>query len=261
MGVYRPSIIRPGATKRTNDLGQACFLIVQGWPKAVVKGRFSLLDLSPPRRQDVPKKSEFAINEGRLMQRAAAESHVPVRPRSDSVSRKLPHPLLRYCINLWVLLHFTAIIAVAGTMGPTAAYVNAVWEVFHPYLQFLFLNHGFNYFAPEPAPTNLLKFEAIRADGSVVKGQIPDPSLRPRLLYQRSLLLTEHIGIRPLEIRDRWYRSYALHICQKYGAAKVHLTHLIHVPLPMEMVRNGVQPDAPFTYAETDLGDFSCDEP
>jgi hypothetical protein len=207
------------------------------------------------------RKADWPPNKDRLMKRTVVQSHVPVRPRSESTSRKLPNRLLRYCINLWVILHFAAIVAAAGMIGPRPGYVVAIWEIFHPYLQVLFLDHGFNFFAPAPAPSNSLKFEAVRPDGSVVKGQVPDPSLRPQLLYQRHLLLTEHIGIAPPGYTDRWYKSYAQHICRKFGAAKVHLTHVVHEFLPMEMVREGVRLDDPFTYAETDLGDFSCDKP
>ena len=194
------------------------------------------------------------------MKRGDAKSPGPDRPRSERARRQLPNRFLRYCLNLWVILHFAAIVAAAGTIGPAPGYVLAVWGVFHPYLEFLFLNHGYNFFAPEPAPSNLLEFEAVRPDGTVVKGQIPDPSLRPRLLYQRHLLLTEHIGIAPQAYTDKWYKSYAQHLCKKYGASKVHLTHVIHAAMPMEMFRNGGRLDDPFTYSQTDLGDFTCDE-
>jgi hypothetical protein len=195
------------------------------------------------------------------MKRADSMRQGSARPRPDPPARKLPNRLLRYFLNIWVALHFTAIVAAAGTIGPSADYLRGVWYVFHPYLQFLFLNHGFNFYAPEPAPSNLLKFEAFRADGSVVKGQIPERLMRPRLLYQRHLLLTEHIGVAPPDSVDRWFESYAHHICRKYGATHVHLTHVLHGFLPMEMVQNGGRLDDPVTYSETDLGDFSCDKP
>jgi hypothetical protein len=168
--------------------------------------------------------------------------------------------MLRYCINVWVLLHFTAIIAAAASTGPAPGYALAVWGLFHPYLEFLFLNHGFNFYAPEPSSSMLMEFEAVRADGSTVTGQIPDRALWPRLLYQRHLLLTEHISIAP-DDRRPWYQSYAHHLCRKYRASKVHLTLVSHAPMPMELVRDGGRLDDPFTYTKFDLGEFSCDEP
>ena len=195
------------------------------------------------------------------MRRAESERQAPSQTRSEPAPRKLPNRFLRYFLNILVVLHFTAVIAAAGTIGPAPGYVLAVWQVFHPYLQFFFLNHGYNFFAPEPAPSNMLKFAAELPDGSVIEGELPDPQTRPRLLYQRHLLLMEHISLAPQGYTDRWYKSYAEHLCQKYGASKVHMTHVVHGPLLMEMVRAGRRLDDPITYAETDLGDFPCNEP
>ncbi len=195
------------------------------------------------------------------MKRGDTRTPIKEPSRPETSSRKLPNRLLRYCINVWVVLHFTAIIAAAATIGPAAGYVLATWQLFHPYVQFLFLNHGFNFYAPEPSSSMLMEFEAVRPDGSSVTGRIPDPTLWPRLLYQRHLLLTEHISIAPVDDRTPWYRSYARHLCRKYGASKVHLTLVSHYPMPMEKFRNGGRLDDPFTYTKLDLGDFSCDEP
>lgn len=71
----------------------------------------------------------------------------------------------------------------------------------------------------------------------------------------------EHISLAAPGYTDRWYRSYAFHLCRKYGASKVHLTHVIHSVMPMEMFRNGGRLDDFFTYTKNDLGDFSCEEP
>jgi hypothetical protein len=195
------------------------------------------------------------------MKRRDPRAQSPAQIRPDSAPRKLPNRMLRYCINVWLLLHFTAIIAAAGSIGPAPGYVLRVWRVFRPYLEFLFLNHGFNFYAPEPSSSMLMEFEAVRADGSTVTGQIPDRALRPRLLYQRHLLLTEHISLAPIDDRRPWYQSYAHHLCRKYRASKVHLTLVSHAPMPMEMFRNGGRLDDPFTYTELYRGEFSCDEP
>jgi hypothetical protein len=169
--------------------------------------------------------------------------------------------LLRWCINLCVILHFSAIISAAVVTGPAPGYAQAAWQLFHPYLQALFLNHGFNFFAPEPSPSTLMNFEAVRADGSIAKGRIPERTIWPGLLYQRHLLLTEHIGVMPEEVRSEWYRSYARHLCRRHGAAKVHLVLMMHFPMDMEEVRAGGRLDDPLTYQEMDLGDFPCDSP
>ncbi len=193
------------------------------------------------------------------MKRSDRKAPVPVRPRSAAARREVRNRPLRWFINLCVILHFSAVLSAAVVIGPAPGYAQAAWKVFHPYLQVLFLNYGFNFFAPEPSPSTLMDFEAVRADGSIVKGRIPERSTWPGLLYERHLLLTEHIGIVPEDARQEWYRSYACHLCRKYGALKVHLVLLMHFPLEMEEVRAGGRLDNPFTYQRMDLGDFSCD--
>jgi len=151
-----------------------------------------------------------------------------------------------------------AILAAAGSVGPTSGLVIAVWSLFRPYLQALYLNQGYNFFAPEPVPSTLLTFEAEREDGTVERGRIPDRSIQPRLLYHRYLLLTEHLGIAPPDQEENWYTSYAAHLCHKYRAARVRLKRLTHFPTPMELVRNGLPLDNRSSYDERDLGVFSC---
>jgi hypothetical protein len=138
--------------------------------------------------------------------------------------------------------------------------VLAGWQLFRPYLQALYLNHGYNFFAPEPAPTTMLAYEVERDDGSIIRGRTLDRSVQPRLLYHRYLLLTEHLGLAPPDKLEHWYRSYARHLCRKYGGKRVGLTRITHYPPSMEMVRNGATLDEPFSYEEMFAGDYLCDE-
>jgi hypothetical protein len=159
------------------------------------------------------------------------------------------------------LLHFSAIVTAAASAGPTSDLVFAIWKIFSPYLQLLYLNQGYSFFAPEPSPTTMLSYVAERDDGTSVRGRLPEGVLEPRLLYHRYLLLTEHIGIAPPALQDNWYRSYARHLCLKYGAARVRLTRITHYPAAMELIRNGGQLDDPASFDEMDLGVYPCGEP
>lgn len=170
--------------------------------------------------------------------------------------------VLRWGINLCVILHFSAILAAAGSsVWPTSGYVIAIWSTFRPYLQTLFLNHGYNFYAPDIAPSTILDFEATRPDGTVVSGRLPDRSIWPRLLYQRHYLLMEHMGIAPEGFHRAYHRSYANHLCEKYGATKIHLSRMLHYPLPMEMVTNGVRLNDALTYKEIYREQLECNEP
>jgi hypothetical protein len=169
--------------------------------------------------------------------------------------------LLRWVGTVFVVAHFSALLSAAGSVGPTSELITEVWRVFRPYLQFFFLNHGYNYYAPEPAPSTLLDYEVEGTDGSIItRGRLPNHGIWPRLLYHRYLLLTEHIAVAPPMWQHHWYRSYARHLCRKYGGAKVRLTRLTHSPPTMGMVRDGTRLDDPVTYMEMPLGEFACGE-
>jgi hypothetical protein len=182
---------------------------------------------------------------------AAPEPHVEPRlPRSKA---------LRWAINLALALHLLAIIIAPAAVSPSSDLVQAGWDLFHPYLQMLYLNHGYHFFAPEPGDSTLLAFHAERTDGTVVSGRIPNRQIVPRLLYHRHFMLTEQMKDAPEELRDQWLGSYAEHICRKYGAARVRLTGQTHHLPTMEMVRAGVRLDDPSSYEDEDLGVFECE--
>ena len=87
--------------------------------------------------------------------------------------------LLRWAVNLWLVFHLAAIIIAPASVSPSSDLVHSGWEVVRPYLQFLYLNHGYHFFAPEPGESTLLAFVAHRQDGTVVRGRIPTRSTGP----------------------------------------------------------------------------------
>ena len=179
----------------------------------------------------------------------------PVQARRPPGNR-----FVRWAVNLWVVFHFAAVLAAASSVGPTSDLILAAWKPFRPYLQALCLNHGYNFYAPQPAPSTLLSYEVRRGDGTIVRGRVLDRAEKPRLLYHRYLLLTEHLVFVSQDMQQHWYKSYARHLCRKYGGSRVGLTRLIHYPPTMEMVRGGATLDEPFSYEEMFVGDFSCSE-
>ena len=166
--------------------------------------------------------------------------------------------LLRWGINIWLVYHLSAIVIAPAAVAPSSALIESAWAFFQPYLQLLYLNNGYHFFAPEPGESTLLAFKATRADGTIVEGRIPNRTIVPRLLYHRHFMLTEHMKDAPEELRQAWLGSYAEHLCRKYGAVRVSLTGQIHNLPTMEMVRNGVRLDDPSSYEDEPLGEFEC---
>ena len=66
--------------------------------------------------------------------------------------------------------------------------------MFNGYQFFAFLNHGYRFFAPNPGPSHIVRYEVDTADGETVKGQFPDrDKIWPRLLYHRHFMISETV--------------------------------------------------------------------
>src|SRR5262245_19276429 len=91
--------------------------------------------------------------------------------------------LVRPVVNVWLVVHLTAIVLAPALVAPTSELILSGWRALRPYSQALYLNHGYQFFAPEPGESTLLAFVAERPDGTVIRGRLPDRAIRPRLLY------------------------------------------------------------------------------
>jgi hypothetical protein len=167
---------------------------------------------------------------------------------------------VRFAISIWLVFHILAIIVAPASVAPSSNLVQSVWLIFQPYLEALYLNNGYHFFAPEPSESTLVAYTAERADGTIVRGRIPDRRIVPRQLYHRHFMLTERMNSGPEELEQLWYRSYAQHIGHKYGAKQVTLTRQVHLLPSMQMVREGVGLNHPESYEEQPLGVFPCGE-
>jgi hypothetical protein len=171
-----------------------------------------------------------------------------------------PSPrFLRRLVNLWLVFHIAAIIIAPAVVAPSSDLIRETWGWFRPYIEALYLDHGYHFFAPEPAESTLLAYVAERADGTVVRGRIPDRATQPRLLYHRYFMLTEHMNDAPEELQALWYDSYAQHIGRKHRATQVTLVQQTHNLPTMERIRDGGRLTDPESYEEQTLGTFPCE--
>lgn len=139
-----------------------------------------------------------------------------------------------------------------------------LWLVVQPYVQAAYLNHGYHFFAPQPGPSHLLRFELEMADGSTRTGTIPNVlQNKPRVFYHRHFMLTEFLntlmgatqgvedpGDQSKRVFENYSRSYANHLLDKYHAKRVTI-HLVRhlIPFPDEVLA-GRQLDDPKSYQE-----------
>lgn len=66
---------------------------------------------------------------------------------------------------------------------------------FRPYINAMYLNHGYAFFAPNPGPSHLVRYRIEFDDGrEPIEGVFPDlKTQRPRLLYHRHFMLAESL--------------------------------------------------------------------
>jgi len=82
-----------------------------------------------------------------------------------------------------------------ASSGSQSSLVQALLRPVAGYGQFLHLDRGYAFFAPDPGPSRLIQVAVVAPDGSVTESMYPDlQSQWPRLLYHRHFMLTEFLS-------------------------------------------------------------------
>ena len=166
--------------------------------------------------------------------------------------------VVRTLVSGWLVFHLAAVILAAASVGPSSGLVRSGWSVARPYLQLLFLNHGYHYFAPNPSASHLIAWTAERPDGTVEQGRFPDRATRPRLLYHRYFMLSENpVSLAP-ESERLVHSRYARCLCRMHAAERVHLSRVVHLIPSRDHIRRGGTLTDPESYAEEPVGTFEC---
>ncbi len=114
-------------------------------------------------------------------------------------------------ITLLVVLHLLAVVAepfALFTRGGNGASPAAlpIRKSLAPYAEFAYLNHGYFFFAPNPAPSHLLECNLKSANGEQSRLRLPDRHAQwPRLLYHRHFMLAEflhQLHVEPINEHD-----------------------------------------------------------
>tara|TARA_R110002072_G_scaffold303142_1_gene495861 strand:- start:143370 stop:144038 length:669 start_codon:yes stop_codon:yes gene_type:complete len=169
-------------------------------------------------------------------------------------------------VSVLLVLHLVAIASAPLAMEPASLPAQKVFAFFRPYLDAAFLNHGYHFFAPEPGPSHLIRYELTFADGRVETGVFPHPAeQKPRLNYHRHFMLSEFAN--RLAVDDSQQpalhelsRSFAQHLMRERHAESATLFLRRHyIPSPQQ-VREGMMLEADELYAERPLGTFSPED-
>ena len=200
--------------------------------------------------------------------------------RTDTATQQ-PSLRLRLVLSTLILLHVAAVFippfrfATASGPGSASPFAEPILSLLQPYVDLMYLDHGYFFFAPNPGPSHLLRAKLEFADGRPpLELTFPDVNAqRPRLLYHRHFMLAEQLHgdfVPPQpppgladdpqqlaswrEARARYemrFKSFEEHLRHAYGAKEVSLRRVEHMLLGPEQFRQTGKPlNAPDTYRE-----------
>ncbi|MBA4016226.1 MAG: hypothetical protein C0483_03455 [Pirellula sp.] len=194
-----------------------------------------------------------------------------------------------------VLIHPLGTMPQFDTPGAPPILPETVRPAFQPYITALSLDHTYKFFAPNPGPSHLLRYDLYYADGRKeigdLRNQFPDKTQHwPRLLYHRYFMLAESLprpretppasapgvatlgeivpaenvprappaeGPPPAEI---YYRGIAERLARKHGASRVDVFYRTHLFLDPPDLAAGRKSDDPDTYREQLLVSYTPGE-
>lgn len=183
-------------------------------------------------------------------------TNAPVDSGSDHPRNRALRRVGFLLLNVWLVMHLTAIVTAPATVGPSSQTARNVWDIVGPYLQVCYLNHGFHYFAPQPGSSNLVGWTATLKDGSTVSGRFPNFDIQPRLLYHRHFMLSEFLGNSDPELQPVLARGFAKNLLREHDAVSVALSTIRHDLPSMERIRAGGDVTDSDLYEEQPLGMF-----
>jgi hypothetical protein len=153
---------------------------------------------------------------------------------------------LRVLVTLVLLWHLFAIVMAPLSVpySTDLAAVIAQGPIMQKYLDALHLNNGYHFFAPEPPPGFLIRYEIVDAQGQKIVGQFPDKKeYWPRLRYHRHFMLADQASF-PSEdekLRNDWTRkyltAYARHLLRVHNGERIRIQRVVHWVLPPPLAR------------------------
>jgi hypothetical protein len=163
-------------------------------------------------------------------------------------------------LNILVVVHLVAVLSAPLTVGPSSQTSRRAWNLLSPYLQALYLNHGFHYFAPEPGSSNLVSWSVTRENGSTVSGRFPNFDISPRLMYHRHFMLSEVLGNSSPELQPDIVRGFARNLLREHGGKAVSLSTIRHELSSMARVRAGGKLTDSDLYTEQPFGTYTRED-
>ncbi len=186
----------------------------------------------------------------------------------------------RLLVSVLVVLHLAAVFvppfrfASRSPQGEASPLADIAYRAMRPYINAAYLDHGYFYFAPNPGPSHLVRYEIDQGEGRApIKGVFPhiEPSRPrligtqlPRLMYHRHFMLAEslHANFTPPEppeelpeneelrraVLDDWRRRREMYVTLKTSLEE-HLS-AAHAGRPVKIVRLEHRQPTPAEFGE-----------
>jgi len=166
---------------------------------------------------------------------------------------------VRAAISVLLIWHLSGVFLAALSVQPSSPLVANIAQrpPMQWYLDLLYLNHGHYFFAPDPGPGHLIRYELFDERGEVIeRAEFPNTKDQwPRLRYHRHFMLADQAGLPSDDeaYRRYWERlyleSYARHLLRVNDEAQsVRLARIVHWPLPRRLFQEGRKLDDPEGY-------------
>lgn len=209
------------------------------------------------KRQD----SQPAAQQSRQAQQAKQPAEKP-KPKPAANRSGLPwHPFWRFLVSLLLVMHLLAVFVAPWALTTERALPpnyqpargqpdppardSPLWQIpivaeslhwfFSPYQNLVYINHGYNYFAPDPPASSVIRWEVVQPSGEVVRGEFPNKEQQwPRLFYHRHMMLADQTP--GMDARAGEY--CASHVATVYGGNS-SLSLYVHNLLTPEEVQGG----------------------
>jgi hypothetical protein len=183
------------------------------------------------------------------------------QPRAKTRKPGQMHIALKLLISLLVIWHLTAVFLAPLSIPPSSPLVVEVAQgsFMQYYLDALYLNHGYHFFAPEPSNGHLIKYQVLDSGNAIIKdGEFPSKEANwPRLLYHRYFMLADQCQVdaateaETAQWQQDYLKAYARELLrQNEGAAAVRVQRIVHYPAHREHVLGNMPLTDPRTYEQ-----------
>lgn len=199
---------------------------------------------------------------------AQAPTMTKIRPNPQPQREGMPTPTrrangppslaVRIGVSVILVWHLLAVFLAPLSVPPSSNFIMDIAQgtYMQSYLDALYINHGYAFFAPDPGSGRLIRWEILNPQGAVTKqGEFPNVKEHwPRLWYHRHFMLADQVGdgLDDDAWRRKYLEAYGRHILrQSEGAAAVRVRWVEHRPLSPVDALKGMKLDDPSTFRQT----------